>query len=102
MNRKKRYFAKQVAKMVVKTLEKKQKKWDKEFNDQLAGQGVVLNKAQPKEKSNQPQNQAFTKEDLILNQIAMLMTQLNFYEQKQDFEKCNELQDQIKKLKEQL
>ena len=102
MNRKKRYFAKQVAKMVVKTLEKKQKKWDKEFNDQLVGQGVVLNKAQTKEKSNQPQNQAFTKEDLILNQIAMLMTQLNFYEQKQDFEKCNELQDQIKKLKEQL
>ena len=102
MNRKKRYFAKQVAKMVVKMLEKKQKKWDQEFNDQLASQGVVLNKAQPKEKSNQPHNQAFTKEDLILNQIAMLMTQLNFYEQKQDFEKCNELQDQIKKLKEQL
>jgi protein-arginine kinase activator protein McsA len=102
MNSEERYFAKQVAKKVVKMLGKNLKKWDKEFNDQLASQGVVLSKAQPKEKSNQTQNQAFTKEDLILNQIAMLMTQLNFYEQKQDFEKCNELQEQIKKLKEQL
>ena len=102
MNSEERYFAKQIAKKVVKMLEKKQKKWDKEFNDQLESQGVVLGKAQPKEKANQPSFQAFTKEDLILNQIAMLMTQLNFYEQKQDFEKCNELQDQIKKLKEQL
>ena len=78
------YLAERIAGLVMEGLIEKQKEWDQQFtNDvnQMFGGGYV-----------QMQDQ----EQLLLAELARLMTLLSQYEEKQEYEKCSIVQNKIR------
>jgi hypothetical protein len=78
------YLAERVATLVMEGLIEKQKEWDQQFTsdvEKMFGGGYV-----------QMQDQ----EQLLLAELARLMTLLSQYEEKQEYEKCSIVQNKIR------
>ena len=84
------YLAERIADLVMESLIEKQKEWDQQFThdvEKMFGAGYIT---------------APDEEQLLLAELARLMTLLSQYEEKQEYEKCSIVQNKIRILQNKL